>query len=172
MAEEMVLHFDGACEPNPGFGAWGWTLDVPGRGRSSDSGVCDGRVTNNVAEYTALGKGLRRVLDHAEGLTGLRLVVCGDSQMVIKQVRGEYQCHKPHLAKLRDRVLAICGELEAAGFPPVVFEWVPRERNADADGLSVRAWEEAKGRTMPVREKRATTRRQASTLFGDAEPGE
>jgi ribonuclease HI len=166
MGEEVVLHFDGACEPNPGRGAWGWTLDVPGRGRVSDSGECVGRVTNNVAEYTALGMGLRYVLDHADELSGYRLVACGDAQMVIKQVRGEWQCHNERLAKLLARVLELGGQIETAGFPPVVFQWVPREANADADGLSIRAWEAAAGRTMPVRVK-ATKRWLTPPLFDD-----
>ena len=169
MPDELVLHFDGACEPNPGRGAWGWVLDVPGRGRFSDLGVCAGRVTNNVAEWTALGKGVRYVFDHAAEFAGGRLVVCGDSKLVIDQATGRNQCHKPQLARLRDRVLELCSGLDAAGFPPVVFAWVRREENAAADALSVRAWEAAEGRPLPLRARRGKPAKQPTpTLFDTA----
>lgn len=123
-----------------------------------------------MAEYTALGKGLRYVLDRAAELAAYRLVACGDSQLVIKQVRGEMRCHNERLSKLLARVREVCGELEAAGCPPVVYQWVPRGENTDADGLSVRAWEEATGRPMPVRVK-AVSRRPTPSLFDDSAPG-
>ncbi len=146
----ITLHFDGLCEPNPGLGAWGWLLAAPGRDPVCGLGTCPGQVTNNVAEYTAMGKGLRHVLDHADQLAGCRLVVRGDSQLVIYQMTGRYQCGSPALLPYFRRARERAAELEAAGVP-VAFEWVPREQNAAADALSVLAWENSTGRRVPER---------------------
>lgn len=156
--DTLTLNFDGATEPNPGLGSWGWVLDgMPGHGLIRQRGVLPGTVTNNVSEYVAIGKGLAFLAEYAHELAGFRLVVRGDSQLVLKQVQGVWQCNHAHLAKLRDRVREIVAGMEGAGLE-VVFEWVPREQNGAADAESVAAWEAAAGRTFPVRERRKRSR--------------
>ena len=85
-----------------------------------------GVATNNVAEYTALHRGIE--LARAEGADELELV--GDSELIVKQVRGEYKVKDAELRKLN---AAVHRELSEVG------EWsirhVRREQNARADEL-------------------------------------
>ena len=133
------LNFDGACQPvNPGgMIAWGWILQTPeGQAFDSDCGV-DPRLapdnTNNVAEYLALIEGLRAA---QEGQVSC-LEVRGDSKLVIRQMCGEWGCHSERLRPLYEQAWDL-----ARGFDRIGFEWVPRERNQEADGLAQMAYEE------------------------------
>lgn len=151
MADTLILNFDGACEPtNPGgLGTWGFYIQedahgMKGRFVHADKGSLgqSPSMTNNVAEYTALGKGLRWLFD--AGKKG-RLLVRGDSKLVICQVTGEWNCNAAHLVALRDR----CREL-LAGFEWKA-QWVPREENEPADRLTRQAWEDITGKAFPSR---------------------
>ncbi len=126
------LNFDGACEPvNPGGTAsWGFVLfnsdgDLVAQG-AGVVGTGPG-MTNNVAEWAAVEEGVRRFREM--GLNGA-LAIRGDSQLVVKQLGGEWRCKKPHLEAARDRVLALLDGIAWA------VEWVPREENQLADELS------------------------------------
>jgi ribonuclease HI len=151
-----TLHFDGLCEPrNPGgWMGWGWHLAI---GESEElTGVgCKPpgpENTNNVAEYFALGFGLAAVKKLA-GERGKpdRLEVRGDSQLVIRQVVGDWECRKVRMLKLRDRCRALADEILPKS--RVAYRWVPREQNGVADELSRRAYFEATGRMPPERQK-------------------
>lgn len=146
-----ILTFDGVCDPNPGGTmGWGWTLARPGEATVDGKGAsalvgAAGERTNNAAEYYALGYGLAHCSTIAK-IAGpcSDLTILGDSQVVIYQLFGKYQCHKPHLARLRDRCLSLIAEMGADW----KAEWIPREQNEAADRLSRAAFFEATGR-MP-----------------------
>lgn len=143
-----VLCFGGVCEPvNPGGTAtYGWVLLAEdGTVAVEDSGrVGSGAgVTNNVAEYHALGRGLRAIAERQP--RPRRLLLRGSSQLVICQLRGEWQCNADHLVRLRDRCLELLDELGC----PWSAEWVPRAENARAERLAVVAWEGATGQPFP-----------------------
>jgi ribonuclease HI len=88
------------------------------------------KATNNMAEYEALIFGLSAALS-----LGIRqLLVKGDSQLIIKQVRGECSCNEPRLAAY----LLHVRKLEK-DFTALELQHVPRADNSAADGLSVRA---------------------------------
>lgn len=148
---KLTLYFDGACEPvNPGGTAtYGWVLAdekgtvTEGRGMAK----AGAGATNNVAEYYGLGHGLRSILEAR--LNPESLEIRGDSQLVIRQLTGQWACHKPHLAALRDRCLEL---LKALGCEWTAT-WIPRNENSPADGLSVKAWEEATGQRFPQRRR-------------------
>lgn len=149
-----ILHFDGLCEPrNPGgWICWAWTLSRVGEPLLSGSEAIPPAQenTNNVAEYIALGKGLRAVQSAVEsGNVFPGLVIIGDSQLVIRQINREWKCNKPEMGKLRDRCLEILSSLT-----PWRAEWVPREYNAEADELGRKAYFAATGRMPPERGKR------------------
>jgi len=136
----VTLYFDGACEPkNPGgLISWGWFLEANGGEMiGSDCGV-DDRVgpdnTNNVAEYMGLIAGLEAAL---EGEVS-HLHVRGDSRLVIKQMGGAWGCHSERLRALYERAWDL-----RDGFEQIGFEWIPRERNAQADELARLALEDA-----------------------------
>lgn len=165
-APPLVLHFDGACWPNDRsadcLATWGWCLVGLDGGRSeADSGVAASGpgATNNVAEYHALGHCLRWLADRAGVyLTpGRPVVVRGDSQLVVKQVNGDWACNAEPLLSLRDRCRELLALLCGRGHS-VLLEWVSREKNKIADGLSVEVWEAKKGMPFPDLRRMAESR--------------
>jgi ribonuclease HI len=136
-----VVHFDGACQP-PGGGSgvagWGYVIDGPGL-HYEDYGLATRpyaeHSTNNVAEYVAAIRALEQL--RSIGYAG-EVLMEGDSQLVVRQMNGEYEVRKEHLKSYH----AWLREL-ARGFGKVEFRWVPREENTVADALSKRAIEEA-----------------------------
>src|SRR6185436_17772357 len=101
MAERFRAGFDGGSRGNPGPAAWGVVvLDPDGRAVEGFAGAI-GRATNNVAEYTglleALALAVARKADDVELLA--------DSELVVKQVRGEYKVRHPDLVPLHARAV-------------------------------------------------------------------
>jgi ribonuclease HI len=151
-----VLYFDGLCEPvNPGgVACYGWLLqDENGKTVASGKGeYCRGHgATSNVAEWCALGFGLRWISDNCQTGGPVEdlgaLWIRGDSQVVIQQLAGKYQCHKPTMQRMHDR----CWELLNQIFLPVEIEWIPREENEPADALSREAYRDVTGKDPPSR---------------------
>jgi ribonuclease HI len=137
--------FDGLCDPNPGgVATYGFVVKRNGKKVHEGRGLAcppkTAQATNNVAEYTGAIKALEYLADKKE--TG-PVILRGDSDLVIKQVRGEYKVKSPLLAPLYRRI----GEL-AARFPSLTFEWIPRERNSEADRQTNLAYAEYTGATM------------------------
>jgi len=139
--------FDGLCEPkNPGgVATFGFLVLRDGKRVHEDSGLAatpysDG-ATNNVAEYTGVLKALEWLRD--QGLEKEKIVVRGDSELVIKQLKGEYKVKSPLLAPLYRKSREI-----ALGFPSLRFEHVPREKNREADQLTNLAYAEYAGKSM------------------------
>lgn len=89
-----------------------------------------GYATNNVAEYQALVHLLVLAIEH--GVT--ELVVYTDSQLIARQVTGQYTCREPHLAGWCSIVRHLC--LKLASFE---INWVPRKENQRADELATAA---------------------------------
>lgn len=150
-----ILEFDGLCEPNPGgLPTYGWVLldtKAPDWFVTSGHGHCLIKGfprTNNVAEYCALGRGLKCIQDDYPNLD--KLLVNGDSKLVINQISGEWNCKSHHLAKLRDRVRKLIKKIPAK----IEFEWVPRNMNERADALSNKAYKEITGRDAPIRRRK------------------
>jgi ribonuclease HI len=129
MAESAVLriHPDGASRGNPGPAAFAYVIARDGAEPIEEAG-CLGRMTNNQAEYTAVV----RALEHALELgAGHRVILHSDSELLVKQMRGEYRVKNPDLRDLYEEARALC-----ARFPSgVTFRHVPREQNARADAL-------------------------------------
>ncbi|HYK92727.1 MAG TPA: ribonuclease HI [Thermoplasmata archaeon] len=127
------VHFDGACDPPRGGGVatYGFVVEGPGL-RYEEGGLAVApwapTATNNVAEYTAAIRGLEWLLDHH--YTGVVLLV-GDSQLVIRQLTGEYEVRAAHLREYHNRLRQLMGR-----FHEVRPVWVPREENQRADQLS------------------------------------
>jgi len=163
----ITLWFDGACEPrNPGgVASCGWIVEI--EGNEIESGckvVAEGQTaTNNLAEWSALGLGLRWILDHqaelpqlpedltgSKGLPAAMLTIRGDSQLVVNQLKRNWACNKEHLRRLRDRCLEILAELNMNW----VAEWIPREQNERSDALSRKAYEQRTGKRFPERVRR------------------
>jgi ribonuclease HI len=147
----VTIYFDGACEPrNPGGVATGGWIILGDGDEPLDGGCCEfcrgPSATNNVAEYRALESALQKISE--SGLPVDRLMIHGDSKLVINQLLGSWRCNKEHLAELRDR----CKEWITKINPKrLELAWIPREQNEEADALSRKAYEEATGKQFPVR---------------------
>ena len=120
------VYFDGACRGNPGPAATGWVI-VTGDGIVAEGGERIGTTTNNQAEYAALISALETARDYGYDEVHVR----GDSELIVKQVRGEYDTNNPELREQRVTV----HELLSA-FDEWTLEHVPREINARADRLA------------------------------------
>jgi probable phosphoglycerate mutase len=126
MAERFRAGFDGGSRGNPGPAAWGVVvLDVGGRPVEGFGGAI-GRATNNVAEY----KGLLEALALAVARDAFDVELLADSELVVKQVRGEYKVRHPDLIPLHAEAVRLI-----ARFRKFTIGHVPRERNKDADKL-------------------------------------
>ena len=93
------LYFDGASRGNPGPAAVGYVL-VDDGGIVTEGGETIGRATNNQAEYAALVRGLEVARDYSYDEIRIR----GDSELIVKQVRGEWNTNDPDLREQRVRV--------------------------------------------------------------------
>jgi ribonuclease HI len=126
-------YFDGGSRGNPGPAGIGWVV-VSGDGILGEGGETIGRATNNQAEYEAL----LRVLEAARDLGIEELDIRGDSQLVVKQVRGEWDTNDPELREKRVQVRELLMEFDRWD-----IEHVPREINERADELANEALDDA-----------------------------
>jgi ribonuclease HI len=130
MAERFRAGFDGGSRGNPGPAAWGVVvLDAAGRAVEGFAGAI-GRATNNVAEY----RGLLEALAIARARHADDVELLADSELVVKQVRGEYKVRHPDLIPLHAEAVRLIATLRK-----FKIGHVPREKNKDADKLVNRA---------------------------------
>ena len=126
-------YFDGACRGNPGQGGIGWVL-VTNDGIVAEGGDTIGRVTNNQAEYEALLGALGAAVDYGFDQVELR----GDSELIVKQVRGEWNTNDPTLREYRVDVHELLSKVD-----DWTIDHVPREANERADELANEALDNA-----------------------------
>lgn len=136
--KKITVNIDGACEPvNPGGTAsYGFVIKEGNRTLKQGKGVVgEGEgMTNNVAEYTAAIEALKWIklnLDPSD------ILLIGDSQLLIRQLKGEYAVRSSRIRPLYEKLVKLLKDLKAE----VEFKWVPREQNAEADRLSKEAIE-------------------------------
>jgi ribonuclease HI len=120
------LFTDGGARGNPGPAAAAFVLERDDGTLLDARGDAIGVATNNVAEYTALLNGLRRAAEL--GVTEVEVV--SDSELMVKQMRGEYKIKNAVL-----RELALEGGRLARALGSVTYTAVRREHNALADQL-------------------------------------
>jgi ribonuclease HI len=123
---EATLFADGGSRGNPGPAASAAVLLDPAGELVEEIGAYLGVATNNVAEWTALVLGLEAAL--ARGIR--RLTVRLDSELVVKQLRGEYRVKHAGLQPLHRRAMKLL-----RAFEDVDVAHVPRKQNARADRL-------------------------------------
>jgi len=127
MKETITINFDGGSRGNPGPAGIGVVLSAEDGTPLVTLGKYIGVATNNMAEYMALILGLREATKF--GATKIR--VRGDSELVIKQMRGEYRVKNPALKQLFDQAQILVDRFESVG-----FEHNVREHNSLADKLA------------------------------------
>lgn len=132
-AEVLHLHIDGASRGNPGEAAFGVHVQTPaGETRAELYGYL-GRTTNNVAEYQALIHALR----WARSRGARRVRVFSDSELVVRQINGQYRVKHPGMQPLHREAQALL-----RGFDEASVSHVRRELNREADRLANRALDE------------------------------
>jgi probable phosphoglycerate mutase len=129
----VTAHVDGGARGNPGPAGYGVRL-TRDDGSVVDLKASIGIATNNVAEYHALLAALRWAVD--EGVTSLS--VKADSELLVKQMLGEYRVKNPGLLPLYEEARRLANRIGH-----VQFAHVRREHNQDADRLANEAMDEA-----------------------------
>jgi probable phosphoglycerate mutase len=122
----VVLYTDGGSRGNPGPAAFGFVLEADDGTILAAEGEPIGEATNNVAEYRGLVAGLSRAYE----LGVPEIEVRSDSELLVKQMRGEYRVKNPAL-----RTLSLEAAQLARTIGRVEYVHVPRERNELADRL-------------------------------------
>jgi len=141
-----VLHVDGASFGNPGPSGIGYVLLSDGK-TVEEVSLDVGWGTNNQAEYRALEGGLRAAKGH-----GVRdVVVRSDSQLLVRQMSGEYKVKDARLRLLKAEIDGL-----VSTFDRVSYEYVPRERNARADALAKAGATQAQLRGVGPAQERLT----------------
>lgn len=126
MKRTFIIHTDGGARGNPGPAAIGVVIEEDGRILEAFGRSVGDRLTNNQSEYLAVEAALER----AKQLGGQVLEVLVDSELITRQLGGEYKVKDRELGKIFLRIWNL-----RQGFERVTFTAVPREDNAAADRL-------------------------------------
>lgn len=138
----LHLFSDGGSRGNPGQAAIGVVLFDPLKNEVvREYGEAIGIVTNNIAEYQALITGLKI----AQEFQPNHLVCHLDSELVVKQLSGEYRVKMPSFQPL----IAEINDLKSH-FPTTTFRYIPREENRHADKLVNRALDDLEKGKKPM----------------------
>lgn len=128
---EICCYFDGAVQPHSPGGHGGLGMFILNRDVEVYSeATYIGRwhdLSNNIAEYAAAISVLRYLLKQGHS----RALVRGDSMLVVQQMRGKWKAKQGVYLPYYQEAWALKARL-----PDVEFEWIPREQNGRADGLS------------------------------------
>ncbi len=123
---KLLLYSDGGSRGNPGISGAGFVI-------YDNQGTCIARkavplgiATNNQAEYVAISEGLKHALTYKPEEITCRL----DSELIVKQMNGEYRVKDPILKQIYAEI-----KKRIAG-THVSFHHIPREKNKEADKLS------------------------------------
>jgi ribonuclease HI len=120
------LFTDGGARGNPGPAAYGFVLETEDGTVLAAEGEAIGTATNNVAEYSGLIAGLQKAVD----LQVPEVEVVSDSELMVKQMRGEYRVKNEALRELYDEATALARRLGN-----VEYRHVKRAHNELADKL-------------------------------------
>lgn len=131
----VIVHVDGGARGNPGPAAAACVITSPDGDLLGEHAEVIGTATNNVAEYRALLLGLAR----ARALGASEVEVIGDSELIAKQVKGEYKVKHPAM-----RPLYLDAMTALRDFEQWSIRTVPRSQNAHADALVNAALDQAR----------------------------
>ncbi|UCC99625.1 MAG: phosphoribosylglycinamide formyltransferase [Phycisphaerales bacterium] len=126
MPDKIVAHIDGGSRGNPGPAAAGFVLSDSNGTRLQTKAVVLGRATNNVAEYTSLIKSL----EAARQIGAAEVSVFSDSELLVRQINGQYKVKSEHIAPLFQQAIELLDE-----FKSWKVRHVARQKNKEADRL-------------------------------------
>jgi len=125
---DLVAYVDGGSHGSPGPSGIGVVIEHPGGDKLLISKAI-GRQDNNVAEYVAL----LEALQHAVSVKARALKVYSDSEIVVRQMNGQYACRSPRLYSLNWTCRKLARSLEFS------IAHIRREENREANALANRA---------------------------------
>jgi ribonuclease HI len=127
---KVTIFTDGAARGNPGPAAIGVVINDDKGALLATISKCLGATTNNQAEY----KAIIAALEKAIGLGARHVLVCSDSELMVKQMKGQYRVKHPALRPLYEEAARLAGSLES-----FKISHIPREQNSAADALANKA---------------------------------
>ena len=133
--DHLVVYVDGASSGNPGPCGAACVIKTPDGETVLDRARAFGPATNNVAEYQALLLGL----ETAAMLRPRRLTLRSDSQLLVRQLAGQYRVKSPPLKALHRRAKALLEPFET-----VQIQHIGRAENKEADALARKALERSR----------------------------
>ncbi|TKJ36266.1 MAG: phosphoribosylglycinamide formyltransferase [Planctomycetes bacterium B3_Pla] len=126
MPDKIVAHIDGGSRGNPGPAAAGFILADAAGMQLQAKGLVLGRATNNVAEYT----GFVKALEAAAQIGTKNLVVFSDSELLVRQINGQYKVKSEQIRPLFQQAVGLLGRFESWD-----VRHVTRDKNKEADRL-------------------------------------
>ena len=154
MSDTWTIYTDGGSRGNPGPAAYAYVIKRPGSADIEEKAFL-GKTTNNIAEYT----GLVKALEHARDLGAKKLLIHSDSELMVKQLNGQYKVKNEGLRPLFNQAVAL-----RKHFDSVVIKHIYREQNSEADALCNQAMDNesepsrVSGRPEPGEPSRVSTR--------------
>lgn len=124
--EILKIFTDGASRGNPGPAAAGYVLADSANREIEAKGIYLGQATNNIAEYT----GLIKALEAAKKTSAKEILVFSDSELMVKQINGQYKVKSEQLQPLFQQVMSLLDFFEKFQVKHVL-----RGKNSRADGL-------------------------------------
>lgn len=134
---KLILNADGGARGNPGPAGCGAVLSLPGGEVVQSLSKYLGKTTNNVAEYQGLLLGLKAARDQGAMSLEVRL----DSELIVRQLNGQYKVKSPHLKPLYQEAVSLL-----QSFDSVAVVHVRREQNRAADSLANQAMDQGMNR--------------------------
>ncbi len=159
---KVCVYIDGGSRGNPGPAAAGVVVrDADNSHTLFEAGYFLGRTTNNQAEY----QGLVRALEDAARLGAHDLDIRSDSELLVRQLKGEYRVKSADLKPLYERAVKL---LE--GFKAWQIRHVPREHNRRADELANRAMDAGRDVALPAQPQPSAAPAGVSEPAGSSGP--
>jgi len=141
MAEMITAYCDGGSRGNPGPAGYGVSIEGENGSRIGELSEFLGVKTNNFAEYSALLGALEFALNQGHK----RLRVIADSELMVKQIKGQYQVKSPELRPLYDEAKRRISKLDK-----FEIQHVLRNKNKRADELANEAMDRGTGKSVRV----------------------
>ncbi|MFQ5956454.1 MAG: ribonuclease HI family protein [Candidatus Brocadiales bacterium] len=127
LSKRLLVYTDGASRGNPGKAGIGVVICDRKQNVLEEISEYIGETTNNVAEYKALIRGLEKALKYGPK----ELEVFSDSELLVKQINGQYKVRAPSILPLYKEAKRLIGTL-----PKWKIQYIPREKNTLADALA------------------------------------
>lgn len=141
-AGTLIANVDGGARGNPGPAGYGVVIDDEQGRRVAELSEYLGKQTNNYAEYSGLLAALTYAVDN--GFKSLRVI--SDSELMVKQIKGQYKVSSPTLKDLYLQATKLIRQLDRFQIGHVL-----REKNKDADRLANLAMDRGMSNRAPVR---------------------